>query len=178
MILIDRKLPTVVIAFIAFIFSVLAASAQSSGSGCSLNQIAGTSRQILRCQKGLTITIEAGARLTLVDRDKDGNADQARLRRKALLLEAPRGKAGTGFQVVTPQAIAAVRGTKWVVDVQKNKTSVFVVRGRVAVRRPAAKTSVFLGPGEGVEVDKGVGSLTVERWPAARVSALLARFGR
>lgn len=178
MILIARNLPTVVIAFIAFIFSVLAASAQSSSTGCSLNQIAGTSRQILRCQKGLTITVEAGARFTLVDRDKDGNADQARLRSKALLLEAPGGKAGTGFQVVTPLAIAAVRGTKWVVDTQKNKTSVFVVRGRVAVRRPAAKTSVFLGPGEGVEVDKGVGSLTVRRWPAARVSALLARFGR
>ena len=178
MILIAHKFPTVVIAFIVLIVSVLAASAQSSDTGCSLKQIAGTSRQILRCQKGLTITVETGARFTLVDRDKDGNADQVRVRRKALLLEAPRGKAGTGFQVVTPQAIAAVRGTVWAVDVQKNRTTVFVVRGRVAVRRPAAKTSVFLGPGEGIEVDGGGGSLTAKRWSAARVSALLARFGR
>jgi ferric-dicitrate binding protein FerR (iron transport regulator) len=178
MILMAHKLPTVMMAFIAFIFLVSAASAQSRSTGCSLNQVAGTSRQILRCQKGLTITVEAGARFTLVDRDKDGNVDRARLRRKALLLEAPRGKAGTGFQVVTPQAIAAVRGTIWAVDAKNNRTSVFVVRGRVAVRRPAAKTSVFLGPGEGVDVDEGVGSLTVERWPASRVSALLARFGR
>jgi ferric-dicitrate binding protein FerR (iron transport regulator) len=168
----------VVVALIALIFSMPVAWAQSNVTGCSLNQIAGTSRQILRCQKGLTITVETGARFTLVDRDKDGNADQARLRRKALLLEAPKGKAETGFQVVTPQAIAAVRGTKWAVDVQKNKTSVFVVRGRVAVRSPAAKTSVFLGPGEGVDVEKGAGSLTVKRWPAKRVSALLARFGQ
>jgi len=178
MILIAHKFPTVVIAFTVLIISVLAASAQSSGTGCSLKHIAGTSRQILRCQKGLTITVETGARFTLVDRDKDGNADQARVRRKALLLEAPKGKPGTGFQVVTPQAIAAVRGTVWAVDVQKNRTTVFVVRGRVAVRRPAAKSSVFLGPGEGVEVDAGVGSLTAKRWPAARVAALLARFGR
>ncbi len=178
MIPIARKFPAVVIALITFMFSMLEASAQSSGTGCSLNQIAGTSRQILRCQKGLTINVEAGVRFTLVDRDKDGNADQARLRRKAMLLETPRGKAGTGFQVVTPQAIAAVRGTIWVVDVQKSRTSVFVIRGRVAVRRPAVKTSIFLGPGEGVDVDNGVGTLTVGRWPAARVSALLARFGR
>ena len=173
-----HEFPAVLAVFIAFLFSESVASAQSAGSGCSLKQVAGTSRQILRCQKGLTITVETGARFTLVDRDKDGNADQARLRRKALLLEAPKGKAGTGFQVVTPQAIAAVRGTVWVVDVQKNRTTVFVVRGRVAIRRPAAKTSVFLGPGEGVEVDEGAGSLTAKRWPAARVSALLARFGR
>lgn len=178
MILRAHKLPTVTAAVIAFIFSTEVASAQSRSPGCSLNQVAETSRHILRCQKGLTITVETGARFTLVDRDKDGNADQARLRRKALLLEAPKGKAGTGFQVVTPQAIAAVRGTIWAVDVQKNLTSVFVVRGRVAVRRPAAKISVFLGPGEGVDVDEGVGSLNVKRWPRARVSALLARFGR
>ena len=177
MILIAAKSTAMVVGLIAFMFSVPVASAQAGNSGCSLNQVAGTSRQILRCQKGLTITVETGARFTLVDRDKDGNADQVRVRRKALLLEA-KSKAGTGFQVVTPQAIAAVRGTVWVVDVQKNRTAVFVVRGRVAVRRPAAKTSVFLGPGEGVEVDEGAGSLTAKRWPAARVSALLARFGR
>jgi ferric-dicitrate binding protein FerR (iron transport regulator) len=173
-----HEFPAVLAVIIACLFSVPVASAQSAGSGCSLKQVAGTSQQILRCQKGLTITVEPGAQFTLVDRDKDGNADQVRVRRKALLLEAPKSKAGTGFQVNTPQAIAAVRGTVWVVDVQTNRTAVFVVRGRVAVRRPAAKTSVFLGPGEGVEVDEGAGSLTAQRWPAARVSALLSRFGR
>ncbi len=176
--LIANKLPTVAIAVFACMLSVPVASAQSSNTGCSLNQVAGTSRQILRCQKDLTITIETGARFTLVDRDKDGNADSARLRRKALLIDGPAGKAGTRFQVVTPQAIAAVRGTKWAVDVQKNRTSVLVIRGRVAVRRPAAKTSVFLGPGQGVDVDEGASTLIVKRWPAARVSALLARFGQ
>lgn len=178
MILMAPKFPAMVVGFFAFMFSMPVASAQSGGSGCSLNEVAGTSRQILRCLKGLTITVETGARFTLVDRDKDGNADQVQVRRKALLLEAPKGIAKTGFQVVTPQAIAAVRGTVWVVDVQKNRTTVFVVRGLVAVRRPAAKKSVFLGPGEGVEVGEGAGSLTAKRWPAARISALLARFGR
>ena len=173
-----HEFPAVLAVFIVFLFSVSVVSAQSVGSDCSLKQVAGTSRQILHCQKGLTITVEPGARFTLMDRNKDGKADQVRVLRKALLLEAPKSKAGTGFQVVTPQAIAAVRGTVWVVDVQTNRTVVFVVRGRVAVRRPAAKTSVFLGPGEGVEVDERADSLTAKRWPAARVSALLSRFGR
>ena len=82
------------------------------------------------------------------------------------------------FQVTTPQAIAAVRGTQWAVDVAGAKTSVFVVSGRVAVRRSASRTGVELGPGEGVDVEAGTGPLTVRRWPIARANALMARFGR
>ena len=115
---------------------------------------------------------------TLVDRDGNGNADAVRLRRKALLLEAPASGAKGGFVVVTPQAIAAVRGTKWTVDVGQGKTSVFVLRGRVAVQRPASTAGVVLRPGEGVDVEAGTGPLTVKRWPAKRVSALMARLGQ
>ena len=154
------------------------AFAQSSDKGCVLEQVAGTSRQVLRCQDGLDIIVEDGAAFTLVDRDRDGNADAIRLRRKAVLLDGPQVKDGTGFQVVTPQAIAAVRGTKWAVDVAGGQTSVFVVSGSVAVQRPAASAGVLLGPGEGVDVRAGDEPLTVRRWPAARVAALMARFGQ
>ncbi len=115
---------------------VPAALAQSSDTGCTLDRVAWTFRQILRCQDGLTIVAETGAQFTLADRDGDGNADSATLRLKALLIEGPAGKAKIRFQVITPQAIAAVRGTKWAVDVEQSKSSVFVVTGRVAVRRP------------------------------------------
>jgi ferric-dicitrate binding protein FerR (iron transport regulator) len=165
-------------ALFACVLCVDIASAQSRDAGCVLEAVGGTSRQVLRCQAGLTIEIEGGARYTLVDRDRDGNADAVTLRRKALLLDAPGRQAGPGFAVVTPQAIAAVRGTKWVVDVQAGRTSVFVVSGRVAVQRPTSSASVLLGPGEGVDVERGTAPLTVRRWPAARVSALLARFGQ
>jgi hypothetical protein len=84
---------------------------------------------------------------------------------------------GNRFQVITPQAIAAVRGTKWAVDVAETKTSVFVVNGRVAVGRRTGGQSVTLGSGEGVDVEEA-GPLTVKRWPPARVSALLARLGQ
>lgn len=164
------------IVVILTVFWASAASPQSTNLGCSLEQRAGTSRQVLHCPGGVRITPEDGARYSLADRDQDGNADGVILRRKALLLDVPTGQT-SGFVVVTPQAIAAVRGTKWAVDAQSGKTSVLVVDGRVAVQRPSSSAGVLLGPGEGVDVERGTTPLTVKRWPAARVSALMARLG-
>lgn len=167
-------------AFSVFILvqPVPAAHAQSIEAGCRLEREAGSDRRILRCDKGLTIIAEKGARFDLVDRDGDGKADGVNLRRKALLVDVPRAAAATGFQVITPQAIAAVRGTRWAVDVGRGRTSVLVVEGRVGVRRPSASAGVTLGPGQGVDVEAGAAPLTVRRWPAARASALLARLGQ
>lgn len=148
---------------------------QSARLGCNFEAV-DASRHVLRCPGGAKITVEAGARYSLADRNQDGTADGVILRRKALLLEVEPGN-GHGFVVVTPQAIAAVRGTKWAVDVQGDKTAVFVVDGRVDVQRPSANAGVVLGPGEGVDVERGTSPLIVKRWPAARVSALLARLG-
>ncbi|HET9538481.1 MAG: FecR domain-containing protein [Mesorhizobium sp.] len=151
------------------------ASAQTTHAGCLLQQSAGTSRQTLVCGT-VTIVVERGARYKLSDRNSDGTADSVVLRHKALLLDAPAGAGG--FEVITPQAIAAVRGTKWAVDVAGRKTSVFVVTGRVDVRRPAVGRGVVLRSGEGVDVEQGTAPLTVKRWGAPRVAALMARFGQ
>ena len=97
-------------------------------------------------------------------------------RSKAVLLKLP--SQGTGFEVKTPQAITAVRGTEWAVDVTPKRTSVFVVKGRVDVRRPDGDARASLTAGDGVDVEPGSGPLTVKRWPARRVSALMARFGQ
>ncbi len=150
---------------------------QSNMFGCVLERV-GASQTVLRCRDGLAITPEVGARYSLVDRDGDGSVDAVRLQRKALLVDAPEGRSGSGFQVITPQAIAAVRGTRWAVDTAAGKTSVFVVRGRVSVQRPSASAAVVLGPGEGVDVEPGTAPLTVRRWPPARAAALLARLGQ
>ncbi len=99
------------------------------------------------------------------------------LSNKALLLEVPKKPGRARFDVVTPQAIAAVRGTKWAVDAEGAKTSVFVVDGRVSVARPAGRGSVVLGAGDGVDVEPS-GDLIVKRWPPARVTALMARLGQ
>jgi hypothetical protein len=153
-----------------------AASAQQAGPGCTSSQpVSGP--QTLHCG-GVTIIAENGARFTLLDRDRNGRVDGVDLQSKAIFIEAPKQKAGKTFEVMTPQAIAAVRGTRWAVDAEGSKTSVFVETGRVGVRRVTGPGSVTLGPGEGVDVDTSATPLDIKRWPAPRVAALMARLGR
>jgi hypothetical protein len=166
------------LAALAIMQPLPAAHAQSGVGGCTLERVGNPSREVLRCPNGVSIIAERATRFEIRDRDGNGSADAATLNRRALLLEVPSGASPNGFQVITPQAIAAVRGTTWAVDVAGGKTSVFVVNGSVSVQRPAAGEGVVLGAGEGVDVEAGTGPLTVKRWPAARVSALLARFGQ
>jgi hypothetical protein len=167
----------IVASLVCSLVCVESASAQPASLGCALQQPA-TVPPTLRCASGLTITIEEGAQYTLLDRDRNGVVDAVELQGKALLLDAPKQRTRQRFEVITPQAIAAVRGTRWAVDVQGASTAVFVVGGRVAVRRRAGAARVVLGPGEGVDVDAGTGALTVKRWPQPRVDALLARLGQ
>ena len=157
--------------------SIEIATAQPAAMGCSSENSIGFT-QTLHCAGGVTIIAESGARYTLQDRSGKGRVDTVELSNGALLLEVPKQSGGNRFQVVTPQAIAAVRGTKWAVDAaQANKTSVFVVHGRVAVGRRSGGNNVTLGAGDGVDVE-ATGPLTVKRWPPARVAALMARFGQ
>jgi len=153
------------------------ASAQQAPAGCTSEQRPNAA-QTLRCRSGLIVVAEDGAKFTLQSLDKKGDIDSVDLQSKALLLDAPKQRGKNRFQVITPQAIAAVRGTKWAVDAQEARTSVLVLQGQVAVRRPAGAGQVVLGPGEGVDVDRGSDPLVVKRWPQPRVDALLARLGQ
>ena len=165
-------------ASIAASLSLLAghALAQPAKLGCTSEPVAlGT--QTLRCPTAITIVAESGAKFELRDRNRDGHVDSVELSNKALLLEVPKKPGRARFDVVTPQAIAAVRGTKWAVDAEGAKTSVFVVDGRVSVARPAGRGSVVLGAGDGVDVEPS-GDLIIKRWPPARVTALMARLGQ
>jgi hypothetical protein len=152
------------------------AAAQPATLGCTSTPAAlGT--QTLRCPTAITIVSESGAKFELRDRNRDGQVDSVELSSKALLIEVPKKPGGNRFDVTTPQAIAAVRGTKWAVDAEGGKTSVFVAEGRVRVARRAGRGNVTLGPGDGVDVE-ATGELIVKRWPPARVSALMARLGQ
>jgi ferric-dicitrate binding protein FerR (iron transport regulator) len=164
-------------AALALLAAAGAASAQQQDLGCYRTPTANQT-QTLRCGGGLTIVTENGAQFTLLDRDGNGRVDAVNLQSKAVFVEAPKKKTGKPFEVITPQAIAAVRGTKWAVDAEGAKTSVFVDTGRVAVRRAAAPGQVVLGPGEGVDVDTRSTPLEVKSWGAPRAAALLARLGR
>ena len=154
-----------------------AATQPATDAGCTASpSAAGT--QTWRCDNGITIVAENGARFELKDANRDGYVDTVELSSKALLLEVPKKPGGNPFKVLTPQAIAAVRGTRWAVDVADTKTSVFVANGRVGVTRRAARgRGVVLGPGEGVDVE-ATGPLTVKTWGRPRVDALMARLGQ
>jgi hypothetical protein len=164
------------IVFSSLLLLAADAAAQPAKFGCDAQQTAqGT--QTLRCPTAITIVGESGAKFELRDRNRDGQVDSVELSNKALLLEVPKKPGRARFDVVTPQAIAAVRGTKWAVDAEGAKTSVFVVDGRVSVARPAGRGSVVLGAGDGVDVEPS-GDLIIKRWPPARVTALMARLGQ
>jgi ferric-dicitrate binding protein FerR (iron transport regulator) len=173
--LLGKAVPLLMLTVLAELLTPDAAQAQ--GGGCMLQPTGTPARQVLHCRDGLRLEAESGAGYTLVDRDRNGRPEAVNLQSRAILLEVEAPSRGTGFQVLTPQAVAAVRGTRWAVDVEQGKTAVFVISGRVAVRRRNDRTGVELRPGEGVDVSPGVTPLTVRRWPTARANALLARFG-
>ena len=163
--------------FLASAACALPAHAQSDAGGCQAQALTEPPRTLLTCPNGVKIVAEDGTTFSLEDRAPAAGPEAIRLDGQAVLVEVPPGAVEGGFEVITPQAIAAVRGTKWAVDVAAGKTSVFVVDGRVAVSREAVDPAVTLGPGEGVDVEAGTEPLTVRRWGAARAAALLARFG-
>jgi ferric-dicitrate binding protein FerR (iron transport regulator) len=165
-----------------FVLIGFAIAQPAANAGCTASpSAAGT--QTWHCDNGVTIVAENGARFELKDANRDGHIDSVELSSKALLVEVPKKPGGNPFKVMTPQAIAAVRGTKWAVDVAEAKTSVFVANGRVGVTRSAARgRGVVLGPGEGVDVEATgpltVKTLTVKTWGQPRVDALMARLGQ
>lgn len=151
------------------------ATAQPASPACSSEFSPGMT-QTLRCSDGITIVAESGAHYVL-HRNRQGRVDAVELGDKALLIDVQPKSGGTTFQVITPQAIAAVRGTRWAVDVKGSKSSVFVVNGQVGVTRRTGGRGVSLRPGEGVDVEPGV-PLEVKRWAPTRAQALLARLGQ
>lgn len=154
-----------------------AASAQA-GSNCPLRPTVSSERQTLNCEQGLSITVERGAHYRLADRNRDGRIDAIVLDSKAALIDVDSNRLRGGFEVVTPQAIAAVRGTRWAVDVKSATTSVLVLRGRVAVNKISTGQGVTLGRGQGVDADRSRAPLHVNQWAQARISALMARLGQ
>jgi hypothetical protein len=135
-------------------------------------------RAVVVCPGGITVIPEVGTRYEFIDRNRDGRPEGARLYEKGLFLDLPAGRARGGFQILTPHAIASVRGTRWAVDVTSSRTSVFVAEGAVAVALPSRRARAVLQPGDGVDVEAGATEIVVKRWSPERAASLLARFGR
>jgi len=147
--------------------------------------------QVLRCGSELTITPAPGTVDHPAAAAEDGLPASVQLDSGALLIEF-HSKRRREFQILTPQAIASVRGTKWAMEVKPGQTSTLVLLGQVTVARKDAAEEVVVGPGQGVDVSnadagKTVRSMSgsakpapigVKKWAPDRVKALLARFGQ
>jgi len=156
--------------------SMTAAPVAAQPAGCTLSPDEhNRSEKVLRCGDSLTIRSTPGAKFEL---NPEGAPSGAKLDSGALMIEFKPTDQRKDFQIMSPQSIAAVRGTRWVVDVTRKQTSTLVLEGSVEVRRPAAAKGVLLRPGDGTDVKAGKGPVTVKRWGRKRVDALLARFGQ
>jgi ferric-dicitrate binding protein FerR (iron transport regulator) len=155
------------------------ASVLGQSNGCVLvADSRNPSEKILRCGSSLTIRSAPNTAYRLANPDDRRQPGGARLDSGALLIEFTPNEGQRNFRILTPQAITAVRGTRWAVEVRPGQTSTLVLSGSVGVTQRNTRRGVVLGPGEGVDVSAGTGPLVVKRWDQTRIDALMARFGQ
>ncbi|HYM03633.1 MAG TPA: FecR domain-containing protein, partial [Stellaceae bacterium] len=85
---------------------------------------------------------------------------------------------GAQFEVDTETAVAAVRGTDWLMEATPDRTSVAVLQGVVAVSgrgAPAGAPALLEQPGQGIDVVRGEALKPVHPWSAERLATTLAR---
>ncbi len=157
---------------------LVAGSAHSQDGGCTLvTDTRNPSEKMLQCGDDLTVRTAKGTRYRQIN-EKGGESPRAiQVNSGAVMIEFNPSVKRHEFQILTPHAIAAVRGTKWVVEVNAKQTSTLVLSGGVSVSHLQGGQSVILEPGEGADVTSKVGKIEVKHWPQQRVQALLARFG-
>jgi hypothetical protein len=134
-------------------------------------------QMILQCGQNLTVRPTPGTVYQPLYKKGDPLPAAIRLTDGALLIEYHPTKPKEKFQILTPLAIAAVRGTKWAMDVTKAQTSTFVVTGAVAVTNRRLNQFVVLNEGQGVDITPTDTSMVARKWADERVRALLSRFG-
>jgi hypothetical protein len=174
------KLPSLaaVVVLIAVCLSVEPGQAQSDT--CTLRPDKNRpNEQVLHCGDELTIVPAPGTVYHPVDAGPGRPPASVQLDSGALFVIFNPGVRPRDFQILTPLAIATVRGTVWAVEAEPGRTSVFVQRGAVSVSRVrAAGQAILLRRGQGVDVDTGAAHLQLAQWKPLRVRNLLARFGR
>jgi hypothetical protein len=112
--------------------------------------------RILRCGSELTITSAPGTVYQPAAAGDDGLPASVQLDSGALLIEF-NSKRRHELQILTPQAVASVRGTKWAMEVKPGGTSTLVLAGEVTVARKNDLGKVVVSPGQGVDIS-GLGT--------------------
>ena len=164
----------------AFLFvAAMAGTGPAYAAGaCALIPNARTpSEKTLQCGENLTVRAARGTRYRTLYKKGDPLPVGIRLDDGALLIEFHPASPQEKFQILTPLAIAAVRGTKWAMEVTHARTSTLVLAGAVAVTNRRLNQYVVLTEGEGVDITPADTSMVQKRWGEAKVRALLSRFG-
>jgi hypothetical protein len=164
----------------AFLFVTVMAGqdpARAAGACALIPNDKMPSEKMLQCGENLTVRAAPGARYQPLYKKGDPLPVGIRLNDGALLIEFHPASPQEKFQILTPLAIAAVRGTKWAMDVTKAQTSTLVLNGAVAVTNRRLNKFVVLTEGQGVDITSADTTLVQKTWGEARVRALLSRFG-
>ena len=153
--------------------------AQAAGACALIPNEKMPSEKILQCGGSEALTVRAAqrTRYRMLYTRGDPIPAAIRLDDGALLIEFQRSLWRQDFQILTPLAIAAVRGTKWAVEVTRARTSVLVLSDAVGVTNRRLNQYVIVTEGEGVDITPTDTSTVQKQWGDARKRALLARFG-
>jgi FecR protein len=175
-----RKLFPAILVAMALIGSALPGSnfTLAAGGACALvPSERDPSEKILQCGQELTVRPAQGTTYSPLYKTGQQLPAAIRLDDGALLIEFHPHRQQIEFQILTPLAIAAVRGTKWAMEVSAKRTSTLVLEGAVAVTNRRLNQYVILTEGRGVDISEDDTSLKQKQWGEARVRALLSRFG-
>ncbi|MBV8106235.1 MAG: FecR domain-containing protein [Hyphomicrobiales bacterium] len=135
------------------------------------------SLKVLRCGESLVVRSSRDAKYEPLAPAGGETPTAIELDDGALLIEFHPSAQQREFQILTPLAIAAVRGTKWAVEVTAARTSTLVFDGAVSVANRRLRQSVVLTKGQGVDVTPSDTSVVRKQWGDARIQALLSRLG-
>jgi FecR protein len=173
-----KFLGATLVATILFVAAIVETGPARAAGACALVPNGRLpSQMILQCGQSLTVRPTPGTTYQPLYKKGDPLPVGMRLTDGALLIEYHPAKPNEKFQILTPLAIAAVRGTKWAVDVTKDQTSTFVVTGTVVVTNRRLNQFVVLTEGKGVDITPTDTSVVARTWGDDRVRALLSRFG-
>jgi hypothetical protein len=142
--------------------------------------VSGAGKAKISLNDGTIVSIGENTRLRLSMYQSTANDLTTRLDILSGVLRAfvARVVASGRFEIESETAVAAVRGTDWLVDITSKGTAVAVISGTVAVsgrvgQNPA--TVLLDAPGRGTDVDSSGQPTAPHPWGAQRFATTLAR---
>lgn len=142
--------------------------------------VSGAGKAKIALNDGSIVSVGENSRVVFRDYQSTANGLKTRLGllQGVLHFFVKRSVAGAQFEVDTETAVAAVRGTDWLMEATPDRTSVAVLQGAVAVSgrgESAGPPALLDQPGQGVDVARGEARMPVRLWSAERLATTLAR---